>query len=139
MFARATQSAAGRLECAPCSPCARLPSPAVEAAVKLKEIWYRNLMSLELGQLAAGQTKNLVLISAAATHLGELGPDTISLVERLTSVAGKQFCARSPHTRGLTKARVTAASRSRLKDALLAADTRGFGGALTTTCNPIAG
>jgi hypothetical protein len=122
------------------NPSARLPSPAVEAAVKLKEIRYRNLMNLVMGQLAAGKrTKKPILISAVVTHLGELGPDTISLVERLTSVAGKQFCARSPHTRGLTKARVTAAFRSRFKDALLAANARGFGEALIATGNPIAG
>ena len=60
-------------------------------------------------------------------------------MERRTSVAGKQFCARSPHTRGLTKARVTAAFRSRFKDALLAANARGFGEALIATGNPIAG
>ncbi len=93
-------------------------------------------MSLVLGQLAAGKrTEKPVLVSAAVTHLGELGPDTISLVVRLTGVVGKQFCARSPHTRGLTKARIAAAS----KDALLAASARWFGGALIATGNPIVG
>ncbi len=80
-----------------------------------------------------------ILIPAVVTHFGELGRDTISLVERLTSVAGKQFCVRNPHTRGITKARVTAAFRSRFKDALLAANARGFGEALIATGNPIAG
>ena len=46
---------------------------------------------------------------------------------------------RGPHTRGLTKARVTAAFRSKFKDALLAANARGFGEALTATGNQIAG
>ena len=80
-----------------------------------------------------------MLISAVITHLGELSPDTISLVERLTSVAGKEFKARDPYTRGLTKAKVTGAYRSRFKDALLAANARGFGEALIATGNPIAG
>ena len=97
-------------------------------------------MHLVMGQLAAGKrTLKPVLMSAVVTHLGELGPDTISLVERLTGVAGKQFCASSPHARGLTKTRVTAAFRSRFKDALLAANARGFGEALIATGNPIAG
>ena len=109
------------------NPSTRLPSPAVEAAVKLKEIRYRNLMHLVMGQLAAGKrTLKPVLMSAVVTHLGELGPDTISLVERRTGVAGKQFCASSPHARGLTKTRVAAAFRSRFTDALLAANARGF-------------
>ena len=72
-------------------------------------------MNLEPDEPGGGKEDTKpILISAVVTHLGELGPDTISLVERLTSVAGKQFCARSPHTRGLTKARVTAAFRSNL-------------------------
>ena len=122
------------------NPSARQPSPAVVAAVKLKEARYRNLMDLANGQLAAGKrTKKPVLISAVITHLGELSPDTISLVERLTSVAGKEFKARDPYTRGLTKAKVTGAYRSRFKDALLAANARGFGEALIATGNPIAG
>ena len=60
-------------------------------------------------------------------------------MEQLTAVAGKQFSSRSPMSRGLSKAKVTAAFRSRFKDALLAANARGFGEALVAAGNPIAG
>ncbi len=52
-----------------------------------------------------------VLISGVITHLGELSPGIISLVEQLTAVAGKQCSSRSPLSRGLSKAKVTAAFR----------------------------
>ncbi len=96
-------------------------------------------MSMVLGQLTAGKrTEKPVLVSTVVTHLSGLGPNTISLVERLTSVVGKQFCTRSPHMRGLTKVRATVASRSRSEDALPVASARGCGEARITTCNPIA-
>ena len=104
------------------NPSARMPSPAVEAAIKLKEARYRTLLNLADGQLKSGRrTKTPVLISGVITHLGELSPGIISLVEQLTAVAGKQFSSRCPLSRGLSKAKVTAAFRSRFKDALLAA------------------
>ena len=122
------------------NPSARMPSPAVEAAIKLKEARYRTLLNLADGQLKSGRrTKTPVLISGVITHLGELSPGIISLVEQLTAVAGKQFSSRSPLSRGLSKAKVTAAFRSRFKDALLAANARGFGEALVAAGNPIAG
>ena len=122
------------------NPSARRPSPAVETAVKLKTIRYRQLMDLANGQHRAGKrTKAPKLISGVITHLGELSPDIISLVEHLTAVAGSQYNPRDPLNRGRSKSQVTAAFRSRFKDALLAANARGFGEALIATGNPIAG
>ena len=119
------------------NPSARMPSPAVEAATKLEEARYRTLLNLADGQLKSGRrTKTPVLISGVITHLGK---GIISLVEQSTAVADKQFSSRSPLSRGLPKAKVTAAFRSRFKDALLAANARGFGEALVAAGNPIAG
>ena len=72
------------------------------------------------------------------THLGELGPDIIDLVEVLTGVAGRQFKA-GPLTMGLTKAKYTAMYRTGLKDELMAVNVRGFGRALAAAGNPMTG
>ncbi len=78
------------------------------------------------------------LVSAAVTHAGEMGPDLIWLIEKLTAQVGKNF-KRGPETRGLTKKRWTAAFRTKLKDAIMAANMRGWGQALMDAGNPIAG
>ena len=86
-------------------------------------------MSIAEGQLKAGtRTLKPKLVSAIVTHLGELNPGMLGLVEDLTAVAGKQFVARSPLSRGLIKGKTTAAFRTRFKDAVLAVNARGFGG-----------
>ena len=57
------------------------------------------MMSAE-GQLKAGtRTLKPKLVSAFVTHLGELSPGMIGLVEDLTAVAGKQLVTRSPLSR----------------------------------------
>ena len=63
----------------------------------------------------------------------------VGLVKDSAAAAGKQFVARSPLSRGLTKGKTTAAFRTRFKDAILAVNARGFGEALIATGNPIAG
>ena len=122
------------------NPTARKPSPAVEAAEELKRKRYATLMEIAIRQLEAGKRdRRPVLIPAIITHLGELGPGLISLVEELTACAGRQYRPNSPFSCGRTKARATAAYRTRLKDGLLAANAEGFGRALMATGNPIGG
>ena len=122
------------------NPTARKPSPAVEAAEKLKRQRYATLMEIAIRQLEMGKRdRKPILIPAIITHLGELGPGLISLVEELTACAGRQYRPNSPFSCGRTKARATAAYRTKLKDALLAANAEGFVRALMATGNPIGG
>jgi hypothetical protein len=79
------------------------------------------------------------LVPGVITHLGELGPDLIELVETLTTYAGKQFRPNLPSSMGMTRAKYTAIYRTRFKDALLCANARGFGRALLAAGNPMAG
>ena len=91
-------------------------------------------------QMEANKRDRLpVLVPAIITHLGELGPGLISLIEELTACAGRQYRPNSPFSCGRTKARATAAYRTRLKDGLLAVNAEGFGRALMATGNPIGG
>jgi hypothetical protein len=122
------------------NPTARKPSPAVEAAEKLKTQRYATMLEIAMRQMTTNKRDRLpVLIPAIITHLGELGPGLISLIEELTACAGRQYRPNSPFSCGRTKARATAAYRTRLKDGLLAANAEGFGRALMATGNPIGG
>ena len=121
------------------NPMAREPSPAVAAATKLKITRYLMLMELLLQQVHAHKRPTLPkLVPGIITHLGEMGPEMIELVETLTGVAGSRF-KRSPLTMGLSKTKITAIFRTKFKDALMAANAQGFGRALMAAGNPIAG
>ena len=78
------------------------------------------------------------LVAAVVTHTGELSPGAILLVERITSQAAAAY-VRSSLTMGLTKKRYTAVFRTRLKDAIMATNARGFGRALLGAGNPMPG
>ena len=62
----------------------------------------------------------------------------INLVETITGAAGKAF-RRGLMSRGMSRSKYTAIFRTRMKDALLAANAEGFGQALVAAGNPIAG
>ena len=118
---------------------ARAPSPAVVMTVKAKEARYKVLCELLENQFKTRRREVLPkLVSAVITHLGELGPDLIDLVEVLTSVAGKLFVV-SPLTMGVSRAKYTAQFRTKLKDELLTANALGFGRALVAAGNPMSG
>ena len=122
------------------NPTARVPSPAVVAAEELKQKRYATLMDIANRQLEANKRERKpVLLPAIITHLGELGPGFITLVEELTACAGRQYRAHSPLSCGRSKAKTTAAFRTRLKDALMAANAEGFGRALMVAGTPMRG
>ena len=122
------------------NPTARVPSPAVAAAEDLKRKRYATLMDIADRQLAAGKRERKpVLLPAIITHLGELGPGFISLVEELTACVGRQYRSHSPFSCGNSKTRTTAAFRTRLKDALMATNAEGFGRALMAAGTPMGG
>ena len=77
------------------------------------------------------------LVPGIITHLGELGPDMINLVETITGAAGKAF-RKGLMSRGLSRSKYYATFRTRMKDALLAANAEGFGQALLAAGIPIA-
>ena len=98
------------------NPTARVPSPALAAAEDLKRKRYATLMDIANRQLAAGKRERKpVLLLAIITHLGELGPGLITLVEEPTACAGRQYRPHSPFSCGNSKARTTAAFRTRMK------------------------
>jgi hypothetical protein len=118
---------------------AREPSPAVVQATKVKMARYLTLMGLATTQVQKRMHTTLPkLVAGVITHLGELGPDMIGLIETLTSAAARQFRA-GPLSRGLSRAKYTAIYRTKLKDALLCANASGFGQALVAAGNPMAG
>jgi hypothetical protein len=121
------------------SSTARLPSPAVVEATKLKRLRYHTLVELAANQVASRRRTVLpILVPGVVTHSGELGPDLIGLIEMLTMVAGKGF-KKGWQSRGLSRSRFTAIFRTKVKDALMAANAEGFGQALVAAGNPISG
>ena len=122
------------------NPMAREPSPAVARATKLKEKRYALLIELLERQVHNRKRVSVpVLIPGVVTHLGELGPDMIKFVELLTAECGRKFKPRGWATMGRSKAKCTAAYRTRMKDAILCANVAGFGQALMAAGNPITG
>jgi hypothetical protein len=121
------------------NPLAREPSPAVAIATRLKRLRYLTLMEI-LGTQVAGNRRQSMpkLVPGVVTHMGELGPDFIGLIETVTGQAGLRF-KKGPMSRGLSKARFTAVFRTRFKDNLLAVNAEGFGQALVAAGNPISG
>ena len=88
---------------------------------------------------ASKRERKPVLLPAIITHLGELDPGFITLVEELKACAGRQYRPHSPLSCGRSKAKTTSAFRTRLKDALMAANAEGFGRALMAAGTPIGG
>jgi hypothetical protein len=121
------------------NPTARTASPAVVAAIVAKDARYKLML-----ELASQQKRNRrreyepTFVAAVITHTGELSQGMITLIERITAEAAKNF-RRSELTLGLSKKRFTAAFRTRLKDALMATNARGFGRALYGAGNPMPG
>ena len=70
------------------NPLARAPSPAVVHATRLKQQRYDMLLVLIKRQLEAHMRDTMPkLVPGVITHLGELGPDFIRLIETLTAEA----------------------------------------------------
>ena len=78
------------------------------------------------------------LLIPIVTHLGEMSPDMIKMVEHLTSAAAADFTP-GYMTMGQPRKRFTGAFRSKLKDHIMAVNARGFGRALMATGNPMTG
>jgi hypothetical protein len=118
---------------------AREPSPAVVITAKNKANQYRRLMDIAANQVQNRKRDSLpTFVAGIMTHLGELGPGMIDLIETLTSTAGQAYQG-GILARGLSRSKTTAIFRTKLKDALLAANARGFGQALVAAGNPMAG
>ena len=97
-------------------------------------------MDIANRQLDAGKRERRpVLLPAIITHMGELGPGFITLIEELTACAGRQYRPNTALTCGRSRAQTTAAFRTRLKDALMAANAEGFGKALMAAGTPMGG
>jgi hypothetical protein len=121
------------------NPMARTASPAVVQATKLKTARYALLIELLERQVQGRKRIGMpVLVPGVVTHLGELGPGMIGLVEKLTAEAGRGY-KKGPTAMGRTKAKHTAIFRTRVKDAILCANVAGFGQALMAAGNPITG
>ena len=121
------------------SPAARTPSPAVELTVGTKEKRYELLMQLAQQQAHAGRrTHTPFLCAAVITHLGELSPDFITLIEKLTTAAATSYRG-GPLTDGAQRKTFTRRFRTRLKDGIMAANASGFGRALRSAGNPMPG
>ena len=84
------------------------------------------------------RTKTPTLVPAVITHTGELSPAAILLIERITLQVAKSY-NKGIFTLGLSKKRVTSAFRTRLKDAVMCANARGFGRALLSAGSPMPG
>jgi hypothetical protein len=122
------------------NPTARIPSPAVVAAEELKRRRYATLMDIANRQFDSGKRERRpVLLPAIITHMGELGPGFITLIEELTACAGRQYRPNTALTCGRSRAQTTAAFRTRLKDALMVANAEGFGKALMAAGTPMGG
>ena len=121
------------------SPGARAPSPAIELTVRNKEKRYDFLMQLLAQQARQGRrTHEPKLVAAVITHLGELSPHFIELIEKITIAAASAYRP-GPLNSGAPRNKHTAMFRTRLKDALMACNARGFGRALRSAGNPLPG
>ena len=121
------------------NPSARAPSPAVALTVQGKEKRYELLMQLAQHQAHAGRRACTPLLCAAVvTHLGELSPGFIQLIEKITTAAGAGYQP-GPLNCGAPRKMFTNRFRTRLKDGIMAANARGFGRALRGAGNPMPG
>ena len=121
------------------NPAARAPSPAVELTVKAKEARYELLMQLVRQQVLSRKRKRTPLLCAAViTHLGELSPGFIQLIEMITAAAASNYHP-GPLNDGAPRKTFATKFRTRLKDAIMAANARGFGRALRSAGNPMPG
>ena len=120
------------------NPTARLPSPAVVRTEISKQQRYKITMQLARNQFPRLRKSKPVLLIPIVTHLGEMSPDMITMVEHLTCMAGADYVP-SYMTMGQPRKRFTGAFRSRLKDHIMAVNARGFGRALMAAGNPMTG
>ena len=121
------------------NPDARAPSPSVVATVRAKEERYRLLMHLVVQQVHSRMRPRApILCAAVITHLGELSPHLIELIERLTSAAASNYRP-GPLNDGAPRRIFANRFRTELKDALMAANARGWGRALRAAGNPMPG
>ena len=121
------------------NPASRVPSPAVVFTVDMKRKRYELLMQLAQHQALAGKRTNTPTLSAAVvTHLGELSPDFINLIEKITAAAAAGYRP-GPLNNGAPRKTFTARFRTRLKDSIMVANARGFGRALRSAGNPMPG
>ena len=96
-------------------------------------------MQIAAQQALAGRRRNAPTLHAAViTHLGELSPGCIQLIETITAAAGTAHTP-GPLNAGANRAHTTRKFRTRLKDAIMAATARGFGRALRSAGNPMPG
>ena len=121
------------------NPLARTPSPAVDAAVKAKLSRYELMLELATQQRRSRRRSTVPTFAAAVvTHTGELSSGMIKLIERITQQATTSL-SKGPASLGLSKKRFSAAFRTRLKDAVMCANARGFARALMNAGNPMPG
>ena len=121
------------------NPAARAPSPAVELTVKTKRLKYELTMQLAQQQANSGRRPSTPqLYAAVVTHLGELSPDFLRLIEKITAVAGSSYRP-GPLNDGAPRKTFTGRFRTRIKDCVMATNARGFGRALRSAGNPMPG
>ena len=95
-------------------------------------------------ELATNQVHNRrrvrppTLIAAIITHAGELSPGMLHLIESLTTAAASQYKP-APINFGEPRKTFTRKFRTRLKDAIVCANARGFGRALLAAGSPLGG
>ena len=120
------------------NPLARLPSPAVSRTVQSKQQRFITLMQVLLSQYPRKRKSKPKLLIPVITHLGEMSPDMINLIEILTNEAVLDHTPGYMNM-GRARKRVTGDFRAKLKDFLMAANARGFGRALMAAGNPMSG
>jgi hypothetical protein len=120
------------------NPSARLPTPNIVKTVRTKHKRFDMLMQLAKAQYPLRRKIKPTLLIPIVTHSGEMSPDMYTLIEIMTSEAARNYTP-SYLTMGQPRKRFTAAFRSRLKDAVMAANARGFGRALMAAGNPLSG
>ena len=96
------------------------------------------LMQLAVSQFPRKRKTKPILLAPVVTHSGEMSPDMITLVEHLTTTAAADYTP-GYLSMGQPRKRFTSAFRSRLKDAIMATNARGFGRALMAAGNPMTG
>ena len=120
------------------NPMARIPSPAISATENRKQKTYALMVDLGAIQARKRRLRAPEFFPAVVSHAGELSPGMIKLIEVLTREASLQYSP-GPLTMGMSRKRHTGAFRTRLEDAVMAANAAGFGRALAAAGNPMGG
>ena len=99
----------------------------MQKAVATKHNRYAPLLTIAAGQTQnGGRSVAPQMIAAAVTHLGEMSPDLIALIETCTRKFGESIAKERRSDAVLLKRR-TGEFRSRFKNAIMAANARGVG------------